>query len=359
MATYRNSLSQVRQWMASEIGDLVLGVVMTDGDNSTTCAVLSSTSPPQFFSKENDFFNLNWYESYCYAGTNIGTSQLVTDWATTDKLTLSPAAAADFDNTSRLELHNVCYSNEYLNAINMVIEGLARRYLFGLVDETSTTLVEGTTNDDETIYTWEYNIPTNFMYIHRITIEDYTGGKKLTGTVSDTFTLGEQVVGDSSSATGIVSYSGATYILVRDVDGTFAVGETATGQTSGETCSTITAVATETVGKGTFTYPLDHRDWSILRTGTSPHTLKLDKDQVKIYGDLRLRWEGQASQAKVSADTDYIYINPEWFVKAAIAHLPHDKLINAGKEAILAGAINASRTPIISAIDPAAKAVIE
>ena len=97
MATYRNTLVQIRQWMASELGDLVLGAVTTDASNSTTVAVLGSTTPPQFYNQADSYFSDNKFESYCYEGTNIGTSQTSTAWAnSTRKLTLLPAAAAAF-----------------------------------------------------------------------------------------------------------------------------------------------------------------------------------------------------------------------------------------------------------------------
>lgn len=360
MAVYKNSLVQIRQWVASSLGDLIIGAVKTDASNSTTVAMLGSTTPPKFYNKGDGYFNLNWFEAYTYEGTNIGTSQLVSDWAnSTHTLTFTPAATSAFDNTSKVELHYLFSANEYLNAINMVIEGLARRYLFQIDDETSTTLTESTTNDGNTIFTYEYDIPTNFLYLHQITKEDYTGGKKLTGTVGAAFTLGETVTADVSLATGIISYEDDddAYILVREVDGTFAVGDTVTGASG--SCGALTAVVDETVGKGTFTTPLDHRDWRIIQTGTSPHTMQLDKHQVTFYGDLRLRWEGQGSQAKVSADTDYIYVKPDWLIAAAITKLPYSKIESGNLQSIVAVAQAIAARPPISMVHPAGKAVIE
>jgi len=65
---------------------------------------------------------------------------------------------------------------------------------------------------------------------------------KLSGTLSGTFTEGDQVVGGTSAATGIVSYTASGQLYVHDVVGTFVVGDaiTTNGTTSGTT--TVTAV---------------------------------------------------------------------------------------------------------------------
>ena len=65
---------------------------------------------------------------------------------------------------------------------------------------------------------------------------------KLSGTLSGTFTEGDQVVGGTSGATGIVSYTASGQLYVHDVVGTFVVGDaiTTNGTTSGTT--TVTAV---------------------------------------------------------------------------------------------------------------------
>ena len=65
---------------------------------------------------------------------------------------------------------------------------------------------------------------------------------KLSGTLSGTFTEGDQVVGGTSGATGIVSYTASGQLYIHDVVGTFVVGDaiTTNGTTSGTT--TVTAV---------------------------------------------------------------------------------------------------------------------
>jgi hypothetical protein len=165
------------------------------------------------------------------------------------------------------------------------------------------------------------------LWVYRVTKEGETSGKKLTGTVSGAFTLGETVSGGTSSASGTLSYgpAGGAYILVRDVEGTFAGGETVTGTTSSETCI-LTAVADETVGTGKFEESgvVDPRDWRILTS--YPAKIKFDENQFDVVDDLRIRLEGLATQAEVTADTDTIYLPPDEFVEVAISYLPFNRI---------------------------------
>ncbi len=74
----------------------------------------------------------------------------------------------------------------------------------------------------------------------------------LTGTVSGALTVGELVTGSVSGATGTLVYDdGSTYIVLKDVAGTFALAENAAGAT--QACNTITARAPTAVGTGYFT----------------------------------------------------------------------------------------------------------
>lgn len=325
MAVHRSTLAEIRQWTSRMLDDCILATV-SSGD--TEAIVLATTDPVQFYNKGDDYFNQHEYECYCYGGTNIGTKNLCYDWTIDDHtLTVTPAAASNYGTSSTLEFHRIFTSQELLYAINLAIHDCAEKYYFD-IDDTSITLVESTGNAGTTIYTYEYDIPTDYLAIHTVTIEGYVGGIKLTGTVSGAFTLGETITGDSSGATGVLSYgpSGGTYILVREVDGTFTVGETAEGGTSEETCSTITAVDNETVGNGQFpkNRELDDRDWDIMKATTSK--LRFDSRVFGVIADLRVQIEGQGGQAAVSADTDYIYLPPVWVCQRAITYLPFSKV---------------------------------
>ena len=254
---------------------------------------------------------------------------MVGDWVkSTHTLTVKPTQATAFDSTSKLELHRIFSASEYLNAINLAISVYARKYLIDIKDEATIILTKGLTNNNNTIYTYEYALPLSLLYLQRVTTEGHKTGKKLTGTISGAFTLGEKITGGTSGATGILSYgpAGGTYILVREVSGTFVTGETATGGTSGKACSSITKIENEDVGDGKFKTgdTINSRDYTIIKS--YPQKIKLNEDYYTVIGDLRLRLEGQGSQAEVSADTDNIFLPPDEFCQVAITFLPLSKI---------------------------------
>lgn len=324
MALYSEYEKTIRHRLSRMFADCVLCTVSAGAASTATVA---STNPPQFYAKPDDYYNLLWYESYCYSGTNIGTTGVVNDWASY-VMTIAPDAGSSYDTSSLLELHNIFYVIELRDAINQAIALYAKKYFIDLSDSTTITLTRTERNDvgDSYINTYEYALPTDCLYLWRVTTEDSVSGVKLTGTISDTLTLGEQVVGDSSSATGLVSYSGATYIRVREVDGTFGEAETATGQTSGETCSTITAVDNETAGDGKFPIEniVDSRDYTILKAYAPK--IKFHEEHYSVVEDLRIKLEYQGSQAAVDSDTDNIFLPPHEFVEVAATFLPFSKI---------------------------------
>ena len=322
-ATYEYT---IRQRLSRMLDDCVLATVSA---GAVTTATLATTNPPQFYSKANDYFNKAEYEVYCYSGTNTGVSRLASDWDTTSKiLTVTPAAGSAYDTTSLLEFHRIFPVLELRDAVIQTIELYAGRYLVDLDDDTTVILAETTSNDGQTLYTYEYALPTNILYISRVTTEDSVAGYKLTGPVSGAFTLGEVVKNAGTTATGILSYGPGTvaYILAREVSGTFAVGDTVTGETSGQTCGALTAVESETVGDGRFPLEnvVDPRDYTILKE-YSPK-IKFDENQYDIVDDLRIRIEGQGSQEIISADTDYIFLPPNDLVEVAATFLPFSKI---------------------------------
>ncbi len=69
---------------------------------------------------------------------------------------------------------------------------------------------------------------------------------------------------------------------------------------------------------------IDVRDWDIIKS--YPPKLKLHESRYSITAGKDLRLEGQGTQAKVTADTDVIYLPPDWVVNKAITFLPKDKI---------------------------------
>jgi len=302
-------------------------VLATVSDGAASTATLATTDPPQFYGKPDDYFNLHHYEVYCYSGTNIGASRLVSDFASY-VVTVKPDAASSYDTSSLLEFHNVFYVSELRDAINRGIAFYAEKYFIDLSDSTTITLTRTERNDvaDSYINTYEYALPTDALHIGRVITEGSVSGVKLTGTITDALTLDEQVLGGTSGATGLVSYSGSTYIRVREVDGTFEEDETATGQTNGKTCSSITAVDNETAGDGKF--PLgnivDPRDYTILKAYAPK--IKFDERQYNIVEDLRIKLKYQGSQAAIDSDTDNIFLPPHELIEVAATFLPFSKI---------------------------------
>jgi len=359
MALYNVATDIIRQRIARHVGDCILATVTSSSD---TAIVLATTDPPTFYGEDDDYFNNYKYQVYCYKGTNIGTSNRAKDWVnSTHTLTVEPGAAASYTTSSKLELHCIFTVQEIMDAINLTIDDAVGMYIIKVDDSTTITLVEGETNDGDTIYTYEYALPTNLLFLNTVTTEGYETGTKLTGTVSGAFTLGETVTGSSSEATGILSFgpSGGTYILLREVSGTFTTSDTATGGTSEKTCSSITAVANEDVGDGKFedADEVDPRDYSIL--GAYPPKIKFHEDHYNVVGDLRIRLEGHGSQDAVTADTDAIYLPTDWVVWRAITHLPMSKLESGSLLNTFKLAMDNSRDVPFVAHHPNAKQVCE
>ena len=326
IGTYSTTEAVMHQRLSRMMGDCVLATA-SSGDKATV--TLATTNPPQFYNKAADWFNEQWYEIYTYAGTNIGHSAMVSDWTAAHVASLSPNASSNHDTTSKLELHSIFYVVELRDAMNQAINFYANKYLLDLKDETTVSLTRTAKNNnaDSYIYTYEYALPTDCLWLHKVTTEDSVKGVKITGTVSDTFTLGEQVEGSSSAATGLVSYSGATYIRIREESGTFTTADTVTGQTSGETVTTITDIdRTEVAGDGKFPPEnvIDNRDWRVLKPYAPK--LRLAEGYYTVVEDLRLRLEYQGIQDEVDADTDTIMLPPHEFCEVAATYLPFSKI---------------------------------
>ncbi len=353
MALYSNALATIRQYLATAVGDNIAGVCGTTG--ATTTKIYAP-----FLWKSDDYYNDNYYEVYVYAGTNIGVTKRATDWVlSTLLLTVHSAYSAACDATSYIELHRFFTEDDYRKAINLAIESLAKKYLVDVKDESTIRLTSTTDNLGDTVYTWEYALPSSMLYLERLITEEAVSGIKLTGTVSGTFTSGEIVTGGTSGAKGELCYSGATYIRLRKVSGTFVTGETATGGTSSKTCSAITAVASETAGGGRWLADdvIDPRNYSIIKS--YPAKLKLHEDYYTIDEDLYLRLEGFGAQAIVDDDTDVINLPPDWLVQKAITFLPQNKIQSNKLDNVYRQAVVFSSIEPRACASPKARRIVE
>ncbi len=77
-----NTLAGVRQYLSSQVGDLISGAA----DSGTTSTVVDT-----MLRKGDDYYNEHHYRGYIYGGTNIGEEREVSDWVqSTHTLTLDP-----------------------------------------------------------------------------------------------------------------------------------------------------------------------------------------------------------------------------------------------------------------------------
>lgn len=160
MAIFSNQRYELRHMVSRMCGDLILGVVSSPASGTFVCATRDWVKP-------DDYFN-EWIEMFCYSGTGIGTSGNPYDWDGTGggtyTLTFKPAATLTAGDL--VEMHQRFTVDEYNQAINLAIEMVASRALLNKVDES----VELDTN------TYQYEISTQFLYIHKIEMESSTSG---------------------------------------------------------------------------------------------------------------------------------------------------------------------------------------
>ena len=89
---------------------------------------------------------------------------------------------------------------------------------------------------------------------------------------------------------------------------------------------------------------IDPRDWSIIKAESPKLKLRYGNYSITAGKDLRL--EGQGAQPAVSADTDIIYLPPDWLVQKSITFLPQNKIQSNNLDATYRNAL------ILSAREP-------
>ena len=160
ISLYSNTLAVIRAYLSNAVGDLIAGQAGVTGADTTHIHA-------PFLSFPDDYYNHHYFEVYVYAGTNIGLTRQVIDWVLSTKLlevhTAYPEAC---DATSYIELHRIFSIDDYNKAINLAIESLAGKYLIDVKDETVVLVAD----------TYEYDLPLNFLYLHRVTTENEAGG---------------------------------------------------------------------------------------------------------------------------------------------------------------------------------------
>lgn len=155
MALFSNTFSVIRQYLSSQVGDLILSTAVAPlGDYHYTDSSLR---------KADNYYQDHQYRGYCYYGTAKGQEREVYDWVYANRTILfappfSPSLVAD----DKFELHYIFFADEYLRAINLGIESIAGKYLIDIKDE-SIPLVANT---------YEYELPLSMLYLYRVITEN-------------------------------------------------------------------------------------------------------------------------------------------------------------------------------------------
>ncbi len=115
-----------------------------------------------------DYFNsLPYAEVYIRSGTYAGSTKKVTDFVNSSgTITFSPALAGAIVSTDTYSIHSKFKREEVVEAINTAIDMVAEEAMVWVNDETTITLVAAT---------YEYSLPTNFMFLYRVTMADSNG----------------------------------------------------------------------------------------------------------------------------------------------------------------------------------------
>lgn len=155
MAIFNYTRRQLRHLVARLCNDLLTGTVSSPGSGTFVCALTG-------WEKPDDFFN-DYLEMFCYSGTGVGTSGNPTLWVnSTHTLTFAPAATLTAGDL--VEMHERFSVNTYNDFINLAIEMVAKEALVNKVDTTVELVAD----------TYQYTLPTQFLYVHRVEMESVT-----------------------------------------------------------------------------------------------------------------------------------------------------------------------------------------
>jgi len=156
----------------------------------------------------------------------------------------------------------------------------------------------------------------------------------------------------------IETLAGKYFVDIKD-ESTFLVASTYEYALPLSMLGVIRTITEKTADSGVFNASdeIDPRNWDIIRS--YPPKLKLHESYYSVSAGKDLRIEGYGSQPIISADTDIIYLPPDWLVQKAITFLPQNK-IQSGKltETYNRALLVSARQPV-SQIDPRIRWVAE
>ena len=156
MAIYNNTRIVLRHLLMILMHDYLIGTVTSPTSGQI---VIASTH----WERSDDHF-ADFVEMFVYSGTGVGTSGKPTGWTnSTHALTFKPVATLTAGDL--VEMHRTYSVDELNKAINHAIDQVAQDAGLDRVDETISLVTS----------TYQYNIPTNFLYIDNIWVSDSSG----------------------------------------------------------------------------------------------------------------------------------------------------------------------------------------
>jgi hypothetical protein len=131
------------------------------GGSSTTVVDTSRYEDDDYFNSKNSFI-------YIRTGTYAGAYRRITDFvqSATPTITFSPAVGGSIVATDTYSIHTNFSRDEVVEAINTAIDMVAEEAMVWVIDESTVTLAADT---------YEYDLPTSLMYLHRVTMADADG----------------------------------------------------------------------------------------------------------------------------------------------------------------------------------------
>jgi hypothetical protein len=159
MAIYSHSLDELVEMTCKNLlHDWAEGTAT--GGSAVT---LDDTSRPEVA----DYWNSKGSWIYIRSGTYAGAYKKITDFVNgTGVITFTPTLAGNIVAGVTYSIHTDFPRDEVVSAINLAIDRVAEEALFWKIDETSITLVASQ---------YEYELPTDFMFLHRVTMADTNG----------------------------------------------------------------------------------------------------------------------------------------------------------------------------------------
>lgn len=242
----------------------------------------------------------------------------VTDFAVSDDpaygtITFAPLADAAVASGVAYSLHTEFPRDEVVDAINLAIDRVAEEALFWIIDETSIELVANQ---------YEYDLPTNLMFLCRVTMADALA----TGWVEDT----KYSLGDIIKPT---TYAGYWYTCTTK--GTSNSSEPSWGTTIGGTTEDNDVVWTCRKGSDFYGAPIPPDQYKIIYGATpkihfiqTPGDTRFEGHEVgRLWAESHLtagydlRIEGLGAPATLDNDSSVCPIDPNYVIYQAAAML--------------------------------------